>query len=65
VLQQATTKGKVPANEVFLAWRLRMLAEAGLIRLNADPTRPYKEWEVSLAGVEETAPEATEQQQER
>jgi hypothetical protein len=62
LLHQAMTKGKVPASESFLAWRLRVLGEAGLIHLNGDRTRPYKEWEVALAGVEETAPEEQEQQ---
>lgn len=63
LLHQATAKEKIPVSDSFLAWRLRVLGESGLICLNADRTRPYKEWEVALAGVEETAPEEQEQQQ--
>jgi hypothetical protein len=48
VLQQAFSKFSLPTGDTYLAWRLRVMAEAGLIELNGDTARPYREWEVKL-----------------
>jgi hypothetical protein len=48
VLNAAMSKHSLPTGDTHLAWRLRMMAEGGLIELNGDPGKPYKEWEVRL-----------------
>jgi hypothetical protein len=59
VLQQAMNKFDLPTGDVYLAWRLRELAGAGLIELKGDSSKPYREWEVRLPVAEEaeTAPQ--------
>jgi hypothetical protein len=59
VINQALTKFTLPTGDTHLAWRLREMAASGLIELNGDATRPYKDWEVRLplAPAEETAPQ--------
>lgn len=56
-LHQAMSKHTLPTGDAFLAWRLRAMAEAGLIELLGDAGRPYKEWEVRLPAAEEAAPQ--------
>ena len=58
VLSQAMSKYNLPTGDMHLAWRLRELAEAGLIELKGDASKPYREWEVRLPVGEEaeTAP---------
>ncbi len=58
VLHAAMSRHYLPTGDAYLAWRLRMMAEEGLIALSGDVSRPYKEWEVRLpqAASEETAP---------
>lgn len=59
VLSQAMSKYSLPTGDTHLAWRLRAMAEAGLIELHGDSGRPYKEWEVRLpvTASEEAAPQ--------
>ena len=59
VLNQAMSKFNLPTGDLHLAWRLRTMAEAGMIELTGDTSRPYKEWEVRLpvTATEETAPQ--------
>lgn len=59
VLHTAMSKFYLPTGDTFLAWRLRAMAEAGLIELSGDTTRPYKEWELRLpvTATEEAAPQ--------
>ncbi len=59
VLQQAMSKYSLPTGDLHLAWRLRELAAAGLIELNGDASKPYREWEVRLplAAEAEAGPE--------
>ena len=55
VLTQALSKFSLPTGDAHLAWRLRVMAAAGLLVLNGDSSRPYREWDVRLpltAGAE-------------
>jgi len=54
VLQQAMGKYNLPTGDVYLAWRLRELAAAGLIELRGDAGKSYREWEVRLPVEAET-----------
>ncbi len=59
VLHSAMSKHMLPTGDVYLAWRLRAMDEAGLIELAGDAGRPYREWEVRLltTATEEAAPQ--------
>lgn len=43
-------KMKVKTGDVFLLWRMRVLAERGELDLNGDPTKGWKEFDVRLPG---------------
>ncbi len=57
VLHAAIAKSLLPTGDAYLGWRLRTLAEQGLVTIDGDATKPYREWEARLAG---TVPEAAD-----
>lgn len=52
VLSTAFSKFGLPTGDIFLAWRLQVMAVSGLIDSQGATTRPYKDWEVRLSGGE-------------
>ncbi|HEX6915120.1 MAG TPA: DUF1835 domain-containing protein [Chitinophagaceae bacterium] len=56
VFSSLFSKMKVKTGDVFLAWRMRRLAEDGKLEIQGDYTKPgWKEVQVKLAGVVTTA----------
>ncbi|MEX6687106.1 DUF1835 domain-containing protein [Danxiaibacter flavus] len=51
ILQTAFSKFKVNTGDVFLVWRLRKLVEQGVLELQGDWTKGWKEISLKLAGV--------------
>ncbi len=51
ILQTAFSKFKVNTGDVFLAWRLRKLVEEGVLELQGDWAKGWKEVSLKLAGV--------------
>jgi hypothetical protein len=41
-------KMKIKTGDVFLLWRMRVLVESGLIEMNGDPAKGWKEFEIRL-----------------
>lgn len=48
VLAAAMNKHQLPTGDTHLAWRLRRMAEDGLIEISGDTSKAYKDWEVRL-----------------
>lgn len=46
ILSSAFSKEYLPVGDVYLAWRLRQLAEQGILELQGDFSRSFKDWEV-------------------
>ncbi|MEI8279325.1 MAG: DUF3658 domain-containing protein [Bacteroidota bacterium] len=56
VITQALNKFNVPTGDIYLGWRLRILAEEGKIVLQGDPTKTLRDFDVKLpGGTEETS----------
>jgi hypothetical protein len=55
VISAALSKHYLPPGDMWLGWRLRMMAEAGELVVRGDATRPLKDWEVQSLGQEEPA----------
>ena len=55
VMNQLFSKFYLPTGDTHLAWRLRVLAENGLVELKGDAAKQYREWEVRLPVAEEEA----------
>ncbi len=49
VINQVLTKDVPTPGDLYLAWRLRKLAETGLVKIQGDTTRHLKDFEVKLA----------------
>lgn len=49
IIRQLLGKAVIPTGDLYLAWRLRKLAEAGRLELKGDPLKPFNEWEVRIA----------------
>lgn len=60
VVSTALSKNYLPPGDLWLGWRLRMMAEAGAVAVIGDATRPLKEWEVQLAGHTQLLEEAAQ-----
>ena len=56
VLQQAMSRHIMPTGDLHLAWRLRQMAEQGLLALRGDITKSYRDWDVKLAGESAETP---------
>ncbi len=54
VVNAAMSKHNLPTGDTWLGWRLRAMAEAGVVVASGDATRPPKEWEVQAVGQEES-----------
>lgn len=62
IISQAMSKFGIPTGDLWLAWRLRKMAEAGTLLLQGDTAKALKDWEVKLPGgvaVTEATAEAT------
>lgn len=60
VVSTALSKNYLPPGDLWLGWRLRILAETGVVAAIGDATRPLKEWEVQLAGQAQPVEEAAQ-----
>lgn len=63
IIRQLLTKATIPTGDIYLAWRLRQLAVAGVLELKGDPLKPFNEWEVRTAqqGTERNGEPAVQQ----
>lgn len=50
VVNQAINKYNVPTGDVYLGWRLRMLAEEGKLVMQGDASKTLKDFEIKLIG---------------
>jgi hypothetical protein len=50
IISQALNKYHMPTGDLYLAWRLRKMAEAGTLQLQGDTTKTLKDYEVKLPG---------------
>ena len=57
VVRQALSKNNIPTGDLFLGWRLRKMAEEGMLIVQGDPTKALNEFDIRLPGG--TAPEET------
>ena len=52
IIAQSMSKFNIPTGDVYLGWRLRMIAGAGKLQLQGDVTKALKDFEVKLPGGE-------------
>lgn len=53
IMHQLFSKHYLPTGDVHLAWRLRVLAESGIIEIKGDTGKSFREWEVRLPEMAE------------
>jgi hypothetical protein len=54
IIRQAMSKYGIPTGDTYLGWRLRKMGEAGKLIIQGDPAKAFNEWEVKIAGGEES-----------
>jgi len=50
IVTQALNKYNIPTGDLHLGWRLKKIAEAGLLQLQGDTTKMLKDFEIKLPG---------------
>jgi hypothetical protein len=49
VINQAMAKSNIPTGDLYLGWRLRKMAEAGLLQLQGDTLKSIRDYDVKLS----------------
>ncbi|MDR3679076.1 MAG: DUF3658 domain-containing protein [Flavipsychrobacter sp.] len=52
IVTQALTKFSIPTGDLYLGWRLRQMAAAGLVQIKGDETKSIKDFDVKMPGGE-------------
>ncbi len=62
IISQSLNKYSVPTGDTYLGWRLRKMAENGIIQLQGDVSKTLKDYEVKLPGDIENEQETVDGQ---